>query len=214
MKLDGVVLFSGGRDSTLVAADLLSAGKDVELLTFSTGLGFGPDLLKLRIEEMSNKYAGQAELRVRHQHVEGLVRQFALRSIEIDMLTDGVNLVHLGESLALLVAAARRCKEVGTSSIFAGYVAYQAHLPEQRPATIRWANEVLLDFGLSLSTPLDTVESEDLVKERLWMHNLSPKSLERSSMFADTHSVATDAAILAYLSRRSDLVRELIGATK
>lgn len=207
------MLFSGGRDSTLVAADILSTGRDVQLLMFTTGLAFGPDLVSVRVDELRERFGAHAEVSTERLNIAGLVRRFSLLDIESDILTDRVNLVHLGEALALLAASVRRFRGREGLEIYAGFTAYQSDFPEQRPVAIGWFREILDAIGMAFYTPLDSVQSEAEVKERLWAHSLSPKSLERSSMFADAHSVASDETIVNYLDRKRELfLRMAVGS--
>lgn len=175
------VLFSGGRDSTLVAVRALENGDTVTLLTFETGLAYGPRLIEYRIAELEARFSDRQICR-KSLNVVGLVRRIALLEIERDIMQDGYNLVLLGEALALVTEAIVFAKSDGISMISGGYTRYQGQFPEQRPVAIEFFGSLCAEYDVEFAAPLREISSEGTVKEELWLRGLSPKSLERSSL--------------------------------
>lgn len=203
------VLFSGGRDSTLVAVRALENGDSVTLLTFETGLAYGPRLIEYRIAELEARF-GDGQIRRESLNVVGLVRRIALLDIERDIVQDGYNLVLLGEALALVVEAIVFVKREDISAISGGYARYQGRFPEQRPVAIDFFSSLCAEFDVEFTAPLREISSEETVKEELWLRGLSPKSLERSSLFAESGSIPSDDAVREYLERKKQIVRSYL----
>lgn len=203
------VLFSGGRDSTLVAVRALENGDTVTLLTFETGLAYGPRLIDYRIAELEARF-GHEQIRQESLNVVGLVRRIALLDIERDIVQDGYNLVLLGEALALVTAAIVFAKNEDISVISGGYALYQERFPEQRSVAIDFFSLLCTEFDVEFIAPLREISSEETVKEELWLRGLSPKSLERSSLFAESGSVPSDDAVRKYLERKKQIVRSYL----
>jgi hypothetical protein len=68
-----IVLFSGGRDSTLAAVRCLLAGAYLVLCVFDTGFGLSRELIDVRINELRTS-VGAGRFDVAHIPVYGLVR--------------------------------------------------------------------------------------------------------------------------------------------
>ena len=88
LKKPEIVLFTGGRDSTLTASILMMRNIPVCLLSADSGASVHRDITKYRIEELKDKFSpelmqGQATL-----DVSGTFRSIALKDIESDILTD------------------------------------------------------------------------------------------------------------------------------
>jgi 7-cyano-7-deazaguanine synthase in queuosine biosynthesis len=203
------VLFSGGRDSTLVAVRALENGDTVTLLTFETGLAYGPCLIEHRIAELEARFSDRQILR-ESLNVVGLVRRIALLEIERDIVQDKYNLVLLGEALALVTEAIVFVKSEDISAISGGYTRYQGQFPEQRPVAIEFFSSLCAEYEVEFTAPLCEISSEETVKEELWLRGLSPKSLERSSLFAESGSTPSDDAVHDYLERKKWIVRSYL----
>jgi 7-cyano-7-deazaguanine synthase in queuosine biosynthesis len=203
------VLFSGGRDSTLVAVRLIESGEAVWLLSFNTGLAFGPQLSPLRLQELRARYGTEVVVHARLD-IQGLVRRFALLDIEEDILVDRHNLALLGEMVAIVSESIVYCARRSGQAIWAGFTGYQKHFPEQRRIVAGFFDALASSYGIRFKAPLLSVNSELEVKEELWIRGLSPKSLETSSMFAESGSEPSDEAVAHYLARKESIAREYI----
>lgn len=203
------VLFSGGRDSTLVVVRALENGDTVTLLMFETGLAYGPRLIEHRIAELEARFSDR-QIRRESLNVVGLVRRIALLEIEQDIVQDGYNLVLLGEALALVTEAIIFVKSEDISMISGGYARYQGQFPEQRPIAIEFFSSLCAEYDVEFAAPLREISSEESVKEELWLRGLSPKSLERSTLFAESGSTPSDDAVREYLERKKQIVRSYL----
>ncbi len=205
------VLFSGGRDSTAVALGFREAGHTLHLLSFRSALGVDDGLQAVRLAELAR--AWPAGSFVAHQlPVAGLIREICFRDLAQDVLADGCQLILLGESIAMLIRAVEICRREGIRSLAMGATGYQAHFPEQQPATLRSFAVLCGEYGVRFLTPGAQWRSELEVKERLSIAGLSTKSLESSSLLADLDDHPPEAAVGQYVARKFVLARALVAA--
>src|SRR5262245_19024364 len=101
-----VVMFSGGRDSSLAAVKYCLSGHAVQLLRFTTGIGIPSTLPEVREMELRSRFGSLLLPSRPLVPVYGLVRKIAIASIEEDFRRfGGRNLVLLGEKLAIHAAS-------------------------------------------------------------------------------------------------------------
>lgn len=206
-----VVLFTGGRDSTLTASLLMTKGVPVFLLSADSGASIHRKVTKYRIKELYRRFG--SELLIGHQKmdVSGSFRLLALKDIEEDILTDKKNLVVMGEKLAIMAHTINFCKRNGYTTVNCGYAKYQEEFPEQREQSVIFLEGLLEKYGIKLNCPIYNIaESIEDVKYRLMELGLSNKPLEGSTIFSDTFSVASDDTIKKYLSRKESLLYDHI----
>jgi len=104
-----LVMFTGGRDSTLAACSLMLRGIPVHLYTANSGCSLHRDVLEVRVREMRSRFGG---LMLRHvkQDISGSFRSLAIADLEQDILTYRKNLVLLGEKIAIHCHVVDYCK--------------------------------------------------------------------------------------------------------
>jgi hypothetical protein len=195
-----VVMFSGGRDSSLAAVTYCTRGYRVQLLRFITGLGIPSPLPKIRESELRGRFGDQLLPTPGPIRIYGLVRRIAIAEIEDDFKRfGGKNLVLLGEKLALQAASIVHCLSNAIDVLADGTSGYEADMPEQRDIAIDFFSELSQRYGIRYETPVRAATSSDEVKYALLEAGISTKSLEAISMFADSFSTADDDTIRAYL---------------
>ncbi len=193
------VLFTGGRDSSLVACLEALQGKEVHLLTCNSGIGIKSELSEIRVEELKNRFPEQIVGRT-VLPTYGLFRSIAISNLEEDFKRWGINLVLLGDKLAIHAAATVYCLQNGITRIVDGCVGYQKDLAEQKDVAI----EILITFeekyGITYECPIYHFGSQDDVKYGLLTIGLSSKSLEGVSVFGDAFSEPTDQMVEEYMN--------------
>lgn len=204
-----LVMFTGGRDSTLAASVLMLKEIPVVLFTGDSKCGLHREVFKYRIEELRRRFGS---LVVDHvvEDVSGAFRAIALEDIESDILKHRKNLILLGEKLALHVHVVNFCKRQGIETINDGIVSYQRDLPEQRQIAKDFLVKFMADYEIDYQSPIYEVSSQDDVKYKLLQLGLATKSLEGVSIFGDTFSVPSDEAIRSYLEEKAPLARRIV----
>lgn len=203
------ILFSGGRDSTLSACLFALNGYKVHLLSFHSGLGIKSDISNYRFQELNERFPEQIVDRV-VLPTFGLVRRIAIVNIESDFAKYKVNLILLGEKLAMNTVATVYCLQNTTRVLADGCSGYQQSYAEQFPETLSLLRNFHSDYGIDYRTPIASFNSEDDVKYLLLELGISTKSLEGISIFADSFSQPTSEIVKTYIEDKIPVCRDHI----
>ncbi|MGB7995934.1 MAG: hypothetical protein WCF45_07370 [Photobacterium halotolerans] len=209
-KRPQLVMFTGGRDSTLAASYLMLNGIPVHLFTANSGCGLHRKLLPLRVEELKDRFG---DLVLTHEVVDisGSFRSIAIENIESDFAKYKKNLILLGEKMAIHAHVIDYCTRNGIDVINDGIVEYQKEFPEQRLVAKEYFVDYMKRFGITYNSPVyHMAQSQDEVKYRLLQLGLSTKSLEGVSIFGDSATIASDETILEYLADKESLCDDII----
>lgn len=207
-KKRAVVLFSGGRDSSLATCLLHQRGYSVSLLTTSSGASFGENLVEYRVNELRN--ALNAELPWSRISTPGLFRSVAIADIERDFERWSTNLIILGAQFASLTEGVVNCLQNEVSTLATGYVKYEQDYHEQSPVAVAWLSDFCASFGIELTLPVYDYTSIDHVKYALLNFGVSTKSLEAVSLFGDSFSTAAASTIEEYLEAKAPTCRSYV----
>lgn len=206
---DAVVLFSGGRDSSLTACLLLNQGKKVHLITCFDGALLNMDIADYRYREIENAFPASTILR-KILPTYGLFRRIALEDIEADFEKYKKNLIILGSQLATLSTAILYCLRNSITIIASGFTKYEATLPEQMAQAIDLFRSFALEFGIAYITPVYEYSSSDEVKYHLFDFGISTKSLEPFSIFSDTASEPAPDLVSVYINDKLSICRKFL----
>lgn len=209
-KAEQLVMFTGGRDSTLVAVKLMLQNIPVHLFTASSGCSLHREILTHRVNELRNRFG---ELVVTHhiEDISGSFRTLAIETIEEDILKDKKNLVLLGEKIAIHAHIINYCHRNNINIINDGITEYQKEFPEQRLVAKEYFVDFISQYGIAYESPIyEFAKSQDDVKYRLLQAGISTKSLEGLSVFADSFTPASDEVIMNYLQRKEHKCRDII----
>ncbi|MBD2797266.1 hypothetical protein ID856_12060 [Xenorhabdus sp. 18] len=205
-----LVMFTGGRDSTLVAVHLMLQGIPVHLFTASSGCSLHRGILSHRVQELQNRFG---DLVICHhiEDISGTFRTLAIETIESDILEDRKNLVLLGEKIAIHAHIIDYCKRNNITVINDGITYYQKEFPEQRLVAKEYFIGFMKFYGIEYNSPIyNFAKSQDDVKYRLLQAGISTKSLEGLSVFADSFTPASDEVIINYLKRKESKCKDII----
>ncbi|WAS99918.1 hypothetical protein [Rouxiella chamberiensis] len=205
-----LVMFTGGRDSTLAACYLMLQGIPVHLYSANSGCSLHRGILSHRVEELRNRFG---DLVVEHtvEDISGTFRSIAIENIEGDILKYRKNLVLLGEKLAIHAHLIDFCRRHDIDVINDGITHYQQEFPEQRLVAKEYLVDLMKEFGIQYQSPIyEFAQSQDDVKYRLLQLGISTKSLEGVSIFGDSFTTPSDDTILAYLREKTPLALNIV----
>lgn len=206
-----VVLFTGGRDSTLTASILMMRKIPVYLLSADSGCSVHREIIHYRLDELRKRFGNELMVGHRTLNVSGTFRSIALENLENDILTHKKNLIILGEKLAILVHVVDFCTRNNYKTINVGYTKYQEEFPEQRLGAIDFFKSFLRKYNLDFEQPIyEEATTVEYVKYRLMQIGLSNKPLEGSTLFGDTFSKADTQTIVNYLSDKESIAHSHI----
>jgi hypothetical protein len=162
-----ILMFSGGRDSTLAALQLRESGYNPVLVTISSSHLTGRENVRRRVRELA-----------RHLSPETpwiLIRQ----PDELKTDTSFYEQTCLPCHHAYVVAGAAVAAKAGLASLAFGYAAYQNTWPEQTPLAVVRLARVLARHGTELILPVYNLASRDEAIAQLEAKGLSAGALEQ-----------------------------------
>jgi len=134
----------------------------------------------------------------------------ALANIEGDFERFKFNLIPVGDSLASHAAGIVYCLQNSISTLASGFTKYEADYPEQQEGAVEMMRTFAAEFGVSYVTPVYEYEHVDDVKFRLFDFGISTKSLEGTSLFANTFSTPPPSIVCDYIDSKLDICRQHI----
>lgn len=162
-----VLMFSGGRDSTLAAMRLLQRGMSLTLITITSDHLHGINAVKQRLKELKSNFPQNTEWI--------LIRQPA----ELHTDTSFYKQTCLSCHHAYVVVAGVIAKALGISRLAFGYAGYQNDWPEQTPLAVSRLGQVLAESGISLLLPVYDLPSRSIADDELAAFGLSRGALEQ-----------------------------------
>lgn len=179
-EFDCLLLYSGGRDSTLAAIRLYNAGYNVHFIHFDNGYMCDQDKPYLTFKEMFNKekeYYFDYELS--SIDVKSLFEEY-FNSLSNDLINDP-NLVSeircLSCRMAMYTKAIKIAKERGYKYIAEGARISQKFMLEQLPITTR-LKELTSSYGIKLLFPVLYVDDDQKEIDELLANGYSSKTWE------------------------------------
>src|SRR5665213_3223368 len=162
-----VLMFSGGRDSTLAALRLLDAGIVPTLVTVTSDHLYGIETVRRRLSELKDLLPGF----VRWMHIR--------QPINLATDTSFYEQTCLSCHHAYVVVAASIAASLGARALAFGYTSYQSDWPEQTPLAIASLTNILADHGIRLLLPAHDLASKEATQDELAWRGLSTASLEQ-----------------------------------
>jgi len=179
-----LVLFSGGRDSSAAAVEMIRAGYKVKLFTYSEFPGIvgpnGDSPSSIRYKELLNSFPTQIDpdrvIRINAY----LVRKLAIEK------TNKTHVVYpIALALAIHVDAILYCLQNNIHHIASGNSGYQAkeeRYIEQQSNFCELTKNFLAEYGITYHTPIAKKSKEEIV-DILDQCCVSSNSLEGKSVF-------------------------------
>lgn len=177
---DCVLMFSGGRDSTLAAIKLHEKGIRPVLVTVTSDHLMGYDAVTARLKELKRILPSDL-LQIHLSQPKNLQvdQKFYFRTC-------------LPCQHAYVVVAAAIAKRFTIAKIALGYSKYQGAWPEQTPLATTALDRVAAAHGLQLLLPAYEFGNKDEVKAMLTSYGLSDAALEQKCS-RQVHNIELDA---------------------
>lgn len=162
-----LLMFSGGRDSTLAALRLHEAGHSLKLVTVTTEHLFGLNNVKRRLREIAAVLPADTEW---------------LQIVQPPLL-ETRHLFHLQTCLpcqsAYVVTGVSVARQAGIGKIALGYASYQAGWPEQGLQATKVLEQTLTRHGFELMLPVYDIASRWKAIHELRERGVSELALEQ-----------------------------------
>ncbi len=184
-KKVALVLFSGGRDSSSAAIEMVRAGYTVKLFTYQAGL---PELLGPRGDSAPDIRHGELLNIFPHSIATERVitgNTYLIRKLAIEK-TNTTHVVYpIALALAVHTSAILYCLRNNIYDIACGYSGYQAkedRYIEQRDDFLKLTKEFLGEYGITYHAPIVQMSKKG-VMDILERYGISSNSLENKSLF-------------------------------
>lgn len=163
-----ILLFSGGRDSTLAALRLAAARRRLLMVTVTSEHLVGVDAVRHRLDELeSHLIAGTEWLHVAWQRA----------TLAEPVIPTCLPCHHGYLSVGLQLAAQRSIRMIAL-----GYAGYQAHWPEQTPEAVTVLRGVAAEVGCEVELPVYDIRSKADAITQLQGHGVTANSLEQKCL--------------------------------
>jgi hypothetical protein len=190
-----VLMFSGGRDSSIAAVRLAHGGRPPTLVTITSDHLFGIDKVKQRLVELAC-------------HLPASTRW--LRIVQpVDLATDTsfYEQTCLPCHHAYVVVATAVARSMNAQRLAFGYAGYQSDWPEQTPLAVSRLRAVLADYGIELDLPVADLASREQAEQELEALGLSPGSLEQKCSRQVTNLALDETMLRAQISLWEGAIR-------
>ena len=167
LRSNAVLMFSGGRDSSIAAIRLAEQGFRPLLVTVSSWHLLGVERVKERVAELDKAIQSPLPWVIVKQP----------ESLKTD--TSFYEQTCLPCQHAYVVAGAVIAAKTGIKTLAFGYASYQNSWPEQTPEAVDRLTQTLSSHGIDLVMPVYDLASRENAVAELRSHNLRGESLEQ-----------------------------------
>jgi hypothetical protein len=184
VKYDCVLMFSGGRDSTLAAVRLHDQRRQMALVTIVSGHLTGIDRVKKRLHELRAVLPAETPWLCINQPTE----------LRTD--TSFYEQTCLPCHHAYVVVSALLAKTMHAQTLAFGYASYQNSWPEQTPLATSRLKALLARHGIELALPVYDLRSREDAVAQLLARGLSTDALEQKCLQQVTNVALSDSKLL------------------
>jgi len=203
------VLFSGGLDSSVVSALLLTKGYEITLITINNGA-----MKNVEISKSSTFFLEKIGKGKIKEHVflpsDYLFREIGVRKAVEDIMDFKKDYSCVGCKLAMLAVTIAYCKKYNISVLVDGFIKAQDFYPEQTQAYIEATHQLCKDYDISLHSPIYCIESKDQVKQLAQQLNIPAKSFDATCLFEERPIRAKEEDIKNYIQKKLPEIRKHI----
>jgi hypothetical protein len=182
-----LLMFSGGRDSTLAALRLNESGESIHLVTVTSAHLVGIEAVRVRLRELGGILPAETAW---------------TRVVQPSELFADVS-VYLRTCLpchhAYVITAIALCRTLGLQKTAFGYAGYQSSWVEQTPEAVERLGSLLDRVGLQLVLPVYDIASRGAAVDELQSRGLSEQALEQKCLRQVTNVRLTSAELASQL---------------
>jgi len=207
-----VLLFSGGRDSNLVASAFCQAfpKSELHLLLIDNGLLSRLDSTERQVVLLEGLFP-ETDIIFFTKRVSQMMRQVGMQQVESDFIEKKFStlLICLACKLIMNFSAARYARELGIKLVIDGYADRQRNFPEQTQEFIDFVSRLYKELELIHLSPLyDFLTEKELVNQTLDDLGVYIHKQEPICMWSDSFSIAKPAEVVQYLEKTVNLIRQ------
>jgi hypothetical protein len=200
-KAGCILMFSGGRDSSLAAIRLSAPGQPLTLVTVSADHLFGFERVRQRLAELELQLpCGTRWMRIRQPRNLGNFGAAFERTC-----------LPCQHDYAL--AGALIAKQLGIPRLAFGYASYQSSWPEQHPTATAALSGVLGEVGIRLELPVYDLASRQDAMAKLAAAGLDDRALEQKCSRQIFNLPLDNKALKSHLGHWAQELRKSLSQT-
>lgn len=193
-----MLMFSGGRDSSLAAMRMAATGAPLILVTISASHLHGVDAVKRRLDELGpHLHTGSRWMRITQPNTgnkfPGLYSRTCL-PCQHDYAVSGAILAN----------------RFGCRDLAFGYAAYQKDWPEQSGLATAALRDVLWERGITLDLPVYDIATKDQAIEELEEYGLTPAALEQKCIRQLNNIALDQESLIAHVDKWKSELRDTL----
>jgi len=192
-----ILMFSGGRDSTLAAARLSKTFHQCTLITVLFKHLIGIEKVHLRIAQLKKIIPEGSEW-------------LQVAQPELPISKSLINATCLPCQQAYVSVGAIIAQRFGISNLAMGYSGYQKSWPEQTPYATTSLQRLLQDFGISLHLPAYDIQSKEDAVNELVRLGLTYESLEQKCLKHNSNIELSREVLKSEIDKWIDGISETI----
>lgn len=196
-----VLMFSGGRDSTLAALRLAASGRAITLVTISSNHLVGVVNVKRRLLELAQHLPGDTVWRRIQQPLSEAAFGAAFSKTCLPCQHD------------YALAGAVVARELGVGRLAMGYASYQNDWPEQTQLATTELSSVLAEFGIGLDLPVYDLTSKEAAVAELEENGLSTQSLEQKCIKQVFNVALSDNDLKIHVAHWANTLRKSLNSS-
>jgi len=206
-----VLLFSGGRDSSVVASAYCHAfpQSELHLLMIDNGLLSRMGCTKRQAELVKGLFPN-TDIVFHVKRVSQMMREIGMQDVEKDFTERGHStlLICLACKLIMGYSAMKYARETGINIVMDGYANRQRDYPEQTDEFMSVLRRVYQEGEVVYLSPLyELLSDKDLVNQMLSELGITIPRQEPVCMWANSFSTAEPKEITRYLERKLEQLR-------
>jgi hypothetical protein len=190
-----ILMFSGGRDSTLAAVRLGRLFSPVVLVTVTSGHLIGIEKVRQRLGELRRHLLHEAEW----IHVKQPPNLLPETLSTVTCLPCHRAYIAVGVNLA---------RQLAIPNLAFGYAKYQSTWPEQTSAATQRLERLLNDIGIRLLLPVYDICAKEQAIADLVELKMSPAALEQKCLQQQSHMVLSETALAREIDQWEQSTRE------
>lgn len=207
-----ILMFSGGRDSSAVAAAYCHAFPESQLHLFfvDNGLLSRTESTGRQAKVIRNLFP-ETDIQFHTRRVSQMMRVAGMQQVERDFRHYGFStlLVCVACKLIMNFAAIRFGKELGIDVILDGYAERQSGYPEQTDIFMDFVKELFRQNDMLYFSPLyNFLNGKEKVNKALGELGVRILKQEPVCMWADSFSKANEVEIEKYLKKTAAIIQE------